>query len=267
MTVDCAAVRDLAAGFVLGALDPNEDRAVRDHLATCREPHPEIAELGGIVPYLAETVEQVEPRAALKARVLATARADLETRRPVVAEASTAAARSPGIPEPEARWVSRPTRGWVVGIGAALLIVVLGGWNLLLQGQLGEARNYERGVAAVLDIAAEPGSVTAVLAGSEPGGPRGLAAVAADGRVVMAVRGLSPTTGTQVYEAWLIVGQRIPVPIGSFTVGSTGIATFATNANPAAAGAVLALTREPRAGATTPSLPILASGIALAPPG
>jgi anti-sigma factor RsiW len=265
MTVDCDAVRDLAAGFVLGALEPDEERAVREHLATCREPHHEFAELGGVVPYLAETIELVEAPAALKGRVLAAAKADLESRRRTVVAAPVAP--FPGPREREARRVGRSGREWLVRIAAALLLVALGGWNVLLQGQLLEARDYERAVAAVLDVAAQPGSVTATLAGAEPGGPRGLAAVAADGRVVIALRDLRPTTGTQVYEAWVIVGDARPVPIGGFAVGSGGIATFAADATPATAGAVIALTREPRPGATTPTLPILASGVTPALPG
>ncbi|HEX5589656.1 MAG TPA: zf-HC2 domain-containing protein, partial [Candidatus Limnocylindrales bacterium] len=61
MTMSCDDVRDLAAGFVLGALTPDEAAAVRAHLATCPEAHEEIAELGGVVPYLAESLEPVEP--------------------------------------------------------------------------------------------------------------------------------------------------------------------------------------------------------------
>ena len=48
----CDEVRDLAAPFVLGALDADEQGAVREHLATCAEPHPEFAELGSVVPAL-----------------------------------------------------------------------------------------------------------------------------------------------------------------------------------------------------------------------
>jgi anti-sigma-K factor RskA len=270
MTATCDLVRDLAAGFVLGALEPNEERAVREHLATCPEPHDEIAELGGVVPYFAESLEQVEPPAALKVRVLAAAKADLESRpRPGAPPPPSRqlVAPFPGPRGREAGRAARPGVPWLVRIAAALLIVGLGGWNLLLQAQLGEARDYERGIAAVLDVAAARGSVTAILAGAEPDGPRGLAAVTADGRIVMAVRDLPPTGGTQVYEAWVIVGDGGPVPIGSFMVGSGGIATFAADATPATAGAVVALTREAGPGATAPTLPIIASGVTVAPPG
>jgi anti-sigma-K factor RskA len=75
------------------------------------------------------------------------------------------------------------------------------------------------------------------------------------------MRDLAPTSGTQVYEAWLIVGTDAPIPIGSFTVGTTRTATFATNHVPFQ-GVTVALTREPGPNATTPTLPIIALGAA-----
>ena len=45
--------------------------AVRAHLATCREPHPELAELGSVVPALAETPDPLEPAPSVRARILA----------------------------------------------------------------------------------------------------------------------------------------------------------------------------------------------------
>lgn len=273
----CDEVRDLAAGFVLGALAPEDERAVRDHLETCPEPHAEIAELGGVVPYLAESVEPVEPPAGLKARILAAAAADLETR---PSEASAEAGSAPVVPfrvgrvpvgrAPVGR-ASAATRGiapsgWVLRIAAVLAVVVLGGWNLLLQGQLRDARAYDEGVAAVLEVASRPGSQAAILADPDGDGPRGIAAVAVDGSVVIAMRDLPATAGTEVYEAWVIGGDGVPVPIGDFAVGGDGVGVFTADATPASAGATLALTREPAPGATTPTLPIVSAGVATSPP-
>src|SRR5512143_3983014 len=54
----CDEVRELAGAFVLGALDAAEAAAVRAHLAAAghADAHPEIAELGAVVPALAEIV-------------------------------------------------------------------------------------------------------------------------------------------------------------------------------------------------------------------
>ena len=76
MTMTCDDARDLAPGFVLGALSPDEASAVRAHLATCEQEHAEFAELGGVVPYLADSVDPVEPPAGLRSRLLAAAAAE-----------------------------------------------------------------------------------------------------------------------------------------------------------------------------------------------
>ena len=36
------------------------------------------------------------------------------------------------------------------------------------------------------------------------------------------MQGLAPTTGSEVYEVWAIVGSQAPAPIGSFEVGADG---------------------------------------------
>jgi hypothetical protein len=288
MTMSCDTARDLAPAFALGALEPAEERAVRDHLATCGQPHPEFEAFGGIVPYFDETVELVEPPASLKGRVLAavaaeprprarrTARAGeapsggLATGTAAVPAVPIAAPAVPVVPLPggEAREDRTRRRSgaatWLLRIAAVLAIAGLAGWNLLLQAQLGSATAYDRAVAAVLEVAARQGSQTAILSGDGGRGPRGIAAVGSDGSVVLAMRELDPTVGSQVYEAWLIAPHGGPVPLGGFQVGSDGTASFATRAT-AAKGVIIALTREPAPDATTPTLPIVSKGVATAP--
>jgi len=77
----CEQARDLAAAYVLGALESAEEAAVRDHLLTCDQPHEEFAELGAVVPVLGGAVELVEPRGSLRDRIMAAAAADLDARR------------------------------------------------------------------------------------------------------------------------------------------------------------------------------------------
>ena len=264
----CEEVRDLAASFVLGALDPNEADAVRAHLASCADPHVEIAELGSVLPVLAESAPVIEPPAALKARILAAAAAELEMRGKVAVPAEPAAPPilvPPAIPtavpvplptaaERQPRVAVRSGAGtWVLRIAAVLAIALLAGWNLLLQNQLERARTYEENVAAVLDVAGQPGSMTAVLTAEGGEGPAGLAAIADDGIVRIAMRDLPATSGNQVYEAWVIGGDGVPKALGGFTVGETGTAYFEGGGSPAEEGVVLALTLEPGPGATVPS--------------
>ena len=260
----CDDVRDLAAGFVLDALTPDEMAAVRDHLSTCPEAHEEIAELAAALPVLAEHAPAVEPPAGLGARIRAAAEADLAAR----VDAPPAATVTAFPTEAERATRSTERRGssagtWVLRIAAVLAIVLLGGWNLLLQNQLSTAQSYEDAVGAVVNAASQPGSLTAVLApASDGGGGTGLAAISASGDVVLAMQSLPATAGAQVYEAWAIAGDGVPVPLGSFQVGNAGTASFESTGLPTEPGVVLALTLEPGPGATTPTLPIVSAGTA-----
>jgi hypothetical protein len=265
---------DLAAAYVLGALEPAEEALVREHLLTCGLSHEEFAELGGVVPYLAEVpdLELVEPPPALRDRIMAAAAADLAERTGTTPAAPT----TPAVPFPSAeeraertgRTSRRATTrlGWAARIAAVIAIVVLGGWNLLLQGQLSDARAFDRAVAAVVDAAGKPGSQTVVLSPQPGSRGSGIAAVAPDGSVVMAMRDLPATAGTQVYEAWVIVGTAAPVPVGGFTVGPTGLATVTTQPVATPPGSTIALSLEPGPGSTAPRGPIVATGVSLAPP-
>jgi anti-sigma factor RsiW len=267
--LSCDEARDLAAGFVLGALEPAEMDAVREHLATCPEAHPEFAELGGAVPYLADSLEPVEPSAGLGRRISAAVAAE------AAASASGGApveATSPSAPE-------RPSQGsivslsaererrrsaltWVAAIAAVLVIVGLGAWNVSLRRDIDAAQAYAAAVDRVLALAATPGGQAAILAPSVADGPSGIAAVGADGQVQIAMRGLAPTAGTEVYEAWVIGADAQPVAIGSFNPNADGFGSLAVTGAPTASGVTIALTREPSAGRTTPTPPVLSSGVA-----
>jgi len=132
-------------------------------------------------------------------------------------------------------------------------IVLLGAWNLSLQGQLNAAQTYQQQVASVLDAASQPGALTAVLSAPSGQGPNGIAAVTSDGQMRIAMRDLAPTAGDEVYEAWMILPNTAPAPVGGFTVGSNGSGFIEAGGVPAEPGLVLALTREPRPGMTAPS--------------
>jgi len=264
--MNCDLARDLAAGYVLGALDPSDEQAVRDHLASCPEPHEEFAELGSVVPAFAETVELVEPSASLKQRILAAAAADLAVRQ--------GSAPAPAAPVPQERVVAFPSaeeratraragRGtWLIRIAVVIAIVALGASNILLLTRPEPSSvAFANAVAQVLDAARQEGSQTAILSAAAEGGPRGLATITADGSVVLALQGLAPTSGTEVYEAWVIrADDPTPVAIGGFQVGAGGTASVVLRGTPATAGVTLALTREPAPGATVPTLPILSVG-------
>lgn len=271
-TLTCEEVRTMAGAFVLDALDPADAAAVRAHLATCEDAHEEIAELGGVLPALAASVPVVDPPAGLKARIMAAAAADLEERTAgaavVTADAAEPTAAEPiafpSASERTARRARASTGTWILRIAAVVAIVGLAGWNLLLQNQLNATGAYQRSVAAVLDVAAQPGSLTAILTPADGTGS-GLAAVGSGGKVALAMRDMAPTSGSTVYTTWAIGGDGVPLALGDFTVGSDGTGTLEAPTPSLAPGTVIALTREPTSGLTAPTGPIVSKGVASAP--
>ena len=261
-------VVDLAASFVLGALEPDEMAAVRQHLATCDIGHPEIDELGSVIPVLNEAVPSVEPPVSLKARLMAAAAADLEARQiaadSTVIEAATALPRrSDDAVRPLQR---RPSRlgAWALGLAAVIAVVALGAWNLSLQRRLDDAQAYQQQVAAVLDAAKQPGALTAILRASDVSGPSGFAAVTTDGVARIAMRGLAPTSGSEVYEAWVIPADGVPKALGALELRPDGAGYLEAGGLPTESGIVLALTREPGPDATAPSTDPISAGTATA---
>jgi len=259
---------DLAAAYVLGALEAADMAAVREHLATCPESHVEFERLGGVVPYLLDTpdLELVEPPASLGDRIMAAAAADLATRGAGAEPAPQRTIAFPSAPEREARAETRTGRlGWAMRIAAVVAIVILGGWNLLLQNQLTVAQRFDQAVSRVIRAAGQPGSQTVVLTPTENNQASGIAAIRPDGSVVLAMRNLPATKGAEVYETWVIVGSAAPVPVGDFHVDDYGIAATTTEPTHAPPGAIIAVSREPQPGSTSPVGPIVSTGVATAP--
>ena len=172
--------------------------------------------------------------------------------------------RSRPTDERAARRAGTSTASWLLRIAAVLAIVLLGGWNMLLQRQLNTAKAYEQSVAAVLDVAAQPGSRTAILTAAgrqrrvRPGSDQPSGQPSA-----LAMQGLAATTGSTVYTAWAIGGE------GSRSRSATSRSEqrdrlARCNQCADGAGVVVAVTLEPGPGATAPSLPIVSRGVATA---
>jgi len=284
----CDEVRELAGQYVLDGLDASVSAAIREHLAIHHDGHPEFVELAGPALALAYLTDPVSPPPDLKKRVLATAAA---TKQDATARSGsalgapgTAAADSTGL-EPRGRqpaerqgWraaikVRRVTVArWAFATAAIASIVALVFANAALQRDATSATQFSDQLHRAVALAAAPGSRLAVIgtavgAGGSAGlavptGPNGLAVIPQNGAGVLVVQGLGATDGSQVYEAWAIIGTEAPVPIGSFGVGANGFGWLTELTVPAGGSVVVALTREPGPGATKPTLPIVASGTA-----
>ena len=236
MVMTCDRVRELASGFVLGALDTDDMIAVGDHLESCRKPHPEVNELGGVLPCIAEALEPVEPPSWLRESVIAAARADLAARRrvdePVVIAATPSERRglqplAPVISIAAAR-LSRRRRAltWAMRAAAVVAIVALSGYSINLQSQLQQARANQDAQASMLNALADPATRQAVLVPADGSHAGGVAALRPTGHILLSAYGLAATTDTHEYVVWLSSGDTSPsgawTKEGSFTVDSSG---------------------------------------------
>jgi anti-sigma-K factor RskA len=181
--MEADAVHGLTAAYALDALDESEQRAYEQHLARCEQCQAELAEFTATAGALAFAAEPAAPPAALRLRIVETARAE----RPNV------------VPLP-----SR-TRTRVVGIAAAAASVAAVGllaWNVVLHDRLDTA--HARPTALALK------------------GADGSVIVGANGQGTLVVTGLHPAQPGKTYEVWVIRDGKA-APAGLFHGGSTSV--------------------------------------------
>lgn len=265
MAIACERVREIASGFVLGALDPAEMTAVREHLDRCRKPHPELRELGGVLPYLAVSLQPVEPPRHLRAAVLAVVEADMRARRREAAAATpepvpaVAAAAPPSggqvISLASVRRVrSRRALVWLTRVAAAVAVVgLIGGYAMVIRGELNRPQPSSY-------YYHQPGDRSTDLDPQNDNKASGIAVLRPTGNVVAYMHGLTPTKGDQVYTVWLGADDADPVAVASFTVDGLGEAIAQIDQAPRAAQLHVSVTLEPKSGAIAPTGPVVLSG-------
>jgi len=248
--VTCDEVEELLGAYALDALPPDEEAAVRAHLASCQRHAHELASLRDVASRLAETTA-APPPPSLRARVLAA----------VASDASAAGAASPAGASPvefeaaRTRVASRrrldpfawSPRAWA-GIAAALLIAVvaLAAWNaILLRGGASEADRLAARVTWVASLQAH---------GVDARGA--VAYVGDEHKAIVFVDGLRPLGPSQTYQLWSMDGGT-PESIGLMNTDTSGKGTMVVPFD-ATRAHTLAVTVERAGGSPQPtSSPIL----------
>lgn len=202
--MDHAAVDELGAAYALGALEPDEARAVRDHLATCTQAHAELRSLLGADAVLAMSLEPVEPSPALRERVMASIERTVQERAPVVRPTAGA--------EP-------PRRGWLdwlsprvarpLAVAAVVALLAVGAWGVTLQSQLAER---DRALRAVADAIADGETAFRV----EGSAGRGYVVDTPGSGAALVVAELAALPADRIYELWLLDAAGTPVAVGTF---------------------------------------------------
>jgi anti-sigma factor RsiW len=177
-------IHELTAGYALHALDPEDERDYVDHLAQCERCRDDLAAFSETAVSLALAVPPVDPPAALRQRILATARAE-----------------RPNVVPLRPRW-ARPRALAAVAAVAACAAIGLGVWNVVLHDQLGTARSALQAVGIK--------------------GANGSLVVGSDGQATLVVTGLNRAKTGKTYEAW-VIQNGVPTQAGLFQGGTTSV--------------------------------------------
>jgi hypothetical protein len=272
-TMTCDRVREFASGFVLGALETDEMIAVQDHLDSCPKAHPEVNELGGVLPYLAESLEPVESPAWLRKSVIEAAKSDLESRRLIgepfarrlVETPSEHRVAGPVADVAPARVISlnavrasrrRRAAVWFGRAAAAALIVVVAGYAAVVQTGVGKPGATD----PIWNVLGQPDARPAVLVAYDHSQAGGLAVLRPSGNIVVSVHNLQPTKGDEVYVVWLTADNGVPSKVGSFTVDDSGAGSLNVDRVPTSESLWIFVCKEPNSNVTKPTGPTIVSG-------
>ena len=238
----CERLDELAAAYALGAVPPDEERAMSEHLATCDEPHAEARELIGAAAMLPAALPPMEPSPALRARLMATVATTPQDHRRVAAPVE-----APVRLEPRRSWWQLGPLPAALAAVALAVVVGLGAWNLDLGRQIAERDEALRAVASADAAYAVTGS-----AGSGW-------VLETDGQAIFLADSLAELPADRIYELWLIGPEGEPVAVG--TVTDTDGVAFATLERDLGSATTFAVTVEAERVEAPTSDPVLVASL------
>jgi anti-sigma-K factor RskA len=251
---------DLGA-YVLGVLPAGDRAALEAHLSGCAACTAELRRLAPVPAALARSVPQVDPPAALRARVLSS-----------VASVHGDVAR-PDAAAPAVRRGS-PALMWLPVAASLLLAVVSSAYAWRLSGRMadlergladanaralaGEARLVEvrrtvDDAQSAVTILTSDDVVRVTLAGLPTApGATARAFVSASRGVLFTGAGLPPPPSGRVYQLWVVTPQQQAISAGLVTADSAGRVNHIFN-SPVGQPFAVAVTDEPPGGSTAPT--------------
>ena len=221
-TSDHQAFDELAVGWALHALEPEDEAVFAVHLSGCARCAATVAETTEVMGAMARDLPPVEPSDDLRARLRAAVETTQQVPAPAVAAAPSETPRQPA-PVPAPGPADRP--GWRRALPGALVaaavatIVGLGLWNVFLtssQERMQETMAAQEEVVAAL---LTPGRATVAPLQQVGDQGRTVATVVARGDELQVVTdGLSVNDADETsYVVWGL-GEGAPVPLGTFDV-------------------------------------------------
>jgi anti-sigma-K factor RskA len=247
---------DLIDAYVLGALPEEERRSFENYLAAHPERQAEIDELGAVAGLLAFSPQEQEPPPELRRKVMEVVEAEAEPRR--VRGRSTFAKVGDYL----------SVRSLALG-AAALLVIGLLSWNVLLQsqvevlqGRVQDAQGRVQDLQAQVENARDQRqqSPTVELEGSwADQGANAKVVSIQENQVILVARNMPSVPEDQTCQIW-VISDDVPKPSGLFqpdrNITAAPITNSITNAD------VIAVTVEPAGGSKKPtSDPVLLANL------
>ncbi len=254
---------ELAVGWALHALEPDDEESFAVHLRGCSRCTVTVQTTTGALAEIAGALPEDEPRPELRDRIMgAVAREPQETQDPQQPQQHRPPAPPPAAPPTPGASTPAWRRGRVLAAAAVVLAVVvgLGVWNVVLQGdrdhQASLAQLYSR---AVHDVT-RPGVPRAQLT-TAAGVPMATVVGGDDELRVVTVRMPENDTRTSVYVLWGVPKHGAPKAIGTFDVTRDGINdTVVRSTHAGARFPAYAVSHEPGRQAPTRPSAVIASG-------
>ena len=247
---------DLIDAYVLGALPEEERRSFENYLAAHPERQAEIDELGAVAGLLAFSPQEQEPPPELRRKVMEVVEAEAEPRR--IRGRSTFAKVGDYL----------SVRSLAFG-AAALLVIGLLSWNVLLQsqvevlqGRVQDAQGRVQDLQAQVENARDQRqqSPTVELEGSwADQGANAKVVSIQENQVILVARNMPSVPEDQTCQIW-VISDDVPKPSGLFqpdrNITAAPITNSITNAE------VIAVTVEPAGGSKKPtSDPVLLANL------
>jgi hypothetical protein len=274
---------ELAVGWALHALEPEDEELFAAHLPTCPRCRQTVGETTDVMGALAGDLPPVAPPERLRERLRAAVEETEQLSRPAREDERTPPV-PPSVPdrpapvyrfEPPATGAHRasfpvdavdPRSSWrrvlpnALVAAAVAAILALGTWNVVLSSAREEARTAAAEQAQLVDALLTPGQAT--IAPLTADGATLATVVTREGQVQVVTQGLRPNdVRDQTYVVWGLSGGT-PAPLGTFDVTSPQPALRTVGSAPSGLDAYTgyAVSLEPGRSAPPEPSDIVASG-------
>ena len=224
--------------YVLGALPEEDRREFEEYFAAHLGRQAEIEELSAVAGLLALSPQEQEPSPELRRRIMGAVRAE--------------------VAEAEAVYPRAGRRSWLAGLreavgvrdlalaAAAMLVIGLFSWSMLLQG---EVRDLQGRVQGLQSQPQGPQMIALGGTGTKQGVRAELVTLEGDRAVLMA-ENMPPVPEGKTYQIWVIRGDT-PQPSGLFEPKGDSIAAVVEK--PVEGADAVAVTVEPEGGSKEPT--------------